>query len=209
VIIRPAVNDDAVPIASILNALVATTTIEWTETPQTPDSILEWLAEHERVLVAEDEGAVVGVAAFGWFRDVAKRPGYRFAVENTVHVRADHWRSGVGRALMDVLVDEARATGKHTMVAAIDGANEASIRFHERLGFVRVARIPEAGAKFGRCWTWCCSSCVSTTGQHRTTADVRLVADFEQASVGDPAFDFRYSSWIADVEDCFERLLRR
>jgi phosphinothricin acetyltransferase len=38
------------------------------------------------------------------------------------------------------------------MVAAIDGANESSIRFHERLGFVEVARMPEIGAKFGR---WC------------------------------------------------------
>lgn len=149
-IIRPAVNADAVPIASILNVLVSTTTIEWTETPQTPDSILEWLDEHERVLVAEDGGEVVGVAAFGWFRDVVKRPGYRFAVENTVHVREDHWRAGVGQALMHALVDEARAAGKHTMVAAIDGANQKSIRFHQRLGFVPVARLPEAGAKFGR-----------------------------------------------------------
>jgi L-amino acid N-acyltransferase len=36
------------------------------------------------------------------------------------------------------------------MIAAVDGANEASIRFHERLGFVEVARMPELGAKFGR-----------------------------------------------------------
>ena len=31
------------------------------------------------------------------------------------------------------------------MVAAIDGENDASIRFHERLGFVEVARLPELG----------------------------------------------------------------
>jgi phosphinothricin acetyltransferase len=36
------------------------------------------------------------------------------------------------------------------MVAAIDGANDASIRFHERLGFTVVARMPETGQKFGR-----------------------------------------------------------
>jgi phosphinothricin acetyltransferase len=150
VIIRPGAAVDAAAIASILNALVSTTTIEWTDTPQTTDSILEWLDEHETVLVAEERGEVVGVAAFGWFRDVVKRPGYRFTVENTIHVREDRWRSGVGRELMRALVDEARASGKHTMVAAIDGANEASIRFHERLGFVEVARMPEVGAKFGR-----------------------------------------------------------
>jgi phosphinothricin acetyltransferase len=51
---------------------------------------------------------------------------------------------------MEALIDEARHGGKHTMAAAVDGANEASIRFHERLGFVEVARMPEIGAKFGR-----------------------------------------------------------
>jgi L-amino acid N-acyltransferase len=150
VIIRPAGRDDAEPIASILNAQLATTTIEWTDTPHTGDSARRWLDEHERVLVAEESGAMVGVAAFGWFRDVGKRPGYRYTVEHTIHVREDRWRSGVGRALMDALIDEARTTGKHTMVAAVDGANERSIRFHQRLGFVEVARMPEVGAKFGR-----------------------------------------------------------
>ena len=148
--IRPAAATDASAIASILNAFVATTTIEWTNTPRTVDCVLAWLDEHETVLVADEGHEVVGVAAFGWFRDVAKRPGYRFTVESTVHVRQDRWRSGLGRRLVGALVDEARASGKHTMIAAIDGANVTSIQFHQRLGFVQVARIPEVGAKFGR-----------------------------------------------------------
>ena len=150
VIVRSASTADGMAIGSILNALLATTAIEWTDTPHTADSILEWLDAHETVLVAEERGEVVGVAAFGWFRDVLKWPGYRFTVENTVHVREDHWGSGVGRELMQALIDDARRSGKHTMVAAVDGANDASIRFHERLGFVEVARMPEIGAKFGR-----------------------------------------------------------
>jgi phosphinothricin acetyltransferase len=150
VIVRPATATDAVAIASLLNAHLATTTIEWTDTAQTAESILDWLDEHETVLVAEERGELVGVAAFGWFRDVVKRPGYRFTVENTIHVREDRWGSGVGGDLMRALVDEARQSGKHTMVAAIDSANQTSIRFHERLGFVEVARMPGIGAKFGR-----------------------------------------------------------
>jgi phosphinothricin acetyltransferase len=150
VIVRAATASDAVAIALLLNAHVATTTIEWTDTPQTAEGTVEWLAEHATVLVAEDRNEVVGVAAFGWFRDVVKRPGYRFTVEDTVHVREDRWGEGIGRDLMRALVEEARRSGKHTMVAAIDSANEASIRFHSRLGFVEVARMPEIGAKFGR-----------------------------------------------------------
>ena len=151
-IVRPATPADAGAVASILSALIPTTTIEWTDTPHTAEGIPRWLDEHETVLVAEEDGEVVGVAAYGWFRDVVARPGYRFTVEHTVHVREDRWGSGVGRTLMQALVDDARAGGKHTMVAAVDGANEASIRFHERLGFVEVARMPEVGAKFDR---WC------------------------------------------------------
>jgi L-amino acid N-acyltransferase len=148
--VRPAGPADAAALASLLNAQLATTTIEWTDTRQTPDSILRWLDEHETVLVAEDQGEVVGVAAFGWFRDAVKRPGFRYTVENTVHVREDRSQSGIGRALMGALIDKARESGKHSMMAAIDSANEASIRFHERLGFVEVGRMPELGTKFGR-----------------------------------------------------------
>jgi L-amino acid N-acyltransferase len=150
VIVRCATAADALGIASLLNALLATTTVEWTETPHTADTTLDWIDEHETVLVAEEGGDVVGVAAFGPFRDVVKRPGYRFTVENTIHVREDRWGSGLGQDLMGALIEAARESGKHVMVAAIDGANEASIRFHERLGFVEVGRLPELGAKFGR-----------------------------------------------------------
>ncbi len=38
----------------------------------------------------------------------------------------------------------------HSMIAAVDGANEKSVMLHERLGFVQVARMPEVGAEFGR-----------------------------------------------------------
>jgi L-amino acid N-acyltransferase len=150
VLVRSATAADAVEVAALLNALLATTTIEWTVTPRTTNDLLEWLRVHEVVLVAEDRGEVVGVAAFGWFRDVVKWPGYRFTVENTIHVRRDRWGAGVGEALMHALIDKARETGKHTMVAAVDSTNEASIRFHQRFGFVEVAHLTEVGAKFGR-----------------------------------------------------------
>lgn len=88
-IVRPATAADAGAIASLHNALLETTTIEWTDAPHTAAGMLVWLDEHETVLVAEDRDEVVAVAAFGPFRDVLKRPGYRFTVENTIHVRED------------------------------------------------------------------------------------------------------------------------
>ena len=52
--------------------------------------------------------------------------------------------------MMDALCERARSAGIHVLVGAIDGANEESLRFHERLGFVEVARMPQTGQKFGR-----------------------------------------------------------
>ncbi len=148
--VRRAAPGDAGQIVGLLNAHLSTTTIEWTETPYQPEDMGRWLNAHEVALVAEEGGDIVGLAAFTWSRDVEERPGYRFPVENTIHVRRDHWRGGVGRQLMMALIEHARQSGKHTMVAAMDGATVASIRFHEQSGFVEAARMPEVGAKFGR-----------------------------------------------------------
>ena len=148
--IRVATPADATSIADIVNSLLPFTTIEWRHEPYSAETMSEWMAAHDCVVVAEHEGEVVGLAALGQFRDIAKWPGYRFTVENTIHVREDHWGRGIAKDLMSRLIDTAREKGKHSIIAAIDGANEKSIRLHERLGFVEVARMPEVGAKFGQ-----------------------------------------------------------
>jgi phosphinothricin acetyltransferase len=89
----------------------------------------------------------VGFASFGDFRPW---PGYRFTVEHTVHVRADYRGQGVGGSLMHPLIERAIGLGKHVMIAGVDAENAPSLRFHERLGFERVAHFREVGFKFGR-----------------------------------------------------------
>ncbi len=148
--IRPAVDADVPAIRAILDALLDTTSYEWTERHRTDDDVRGWLDAHPVTLVADDGGEVVGVAAYGPFRDWDVREGYRLTVEHTVHVRGDRWGSGLGRRLLQALIDRARAEGFHAMVAAVDGTNTGSIAFHERLGFVPVGRLPEIGVKHGR-----------------------------------------------------------
>lgn len=43
-----------------------------------------------------------------------------------------------------------QSCGKHVMVAAIESGNDASIRLHERQGFVTTGQMPQVGVKFGR-----------------------------------------------------------
>lgn len=138
----------------IHNALIKTTTYEWTEVAHT---LAEWtgrLAEKaerkEPVLVLEDSGTVLGWASYGDFRDATRWPGYRFSVEHTIHLAESHWGRGLGRRLLESLMAMAIEAGKRVMVAGIDSSNEASVGFHARLGFAEVGRMPGVGDKWGR-----------------------------------------------------------
>jgi len=149
--IRDAVETHVPAILAIHNEVIATSTAIYSETPSTLAERVDWwrsrIASGFPVIVAEDDSGLVGYASFGEFRG---RPGYRFTVEHSVYVRQDRRGSGAGVVLMTHLIDRARAAGKHVMIAGVDAENEASIRFHERLGFERVARFKQVGYKFGR-----------------------------------------------------------
>jgi len=99
------------------------------------------------VIVARAEGEVVGFATYGAFRPW---PGYRSTVEHSVHVAAGHRRRGIGRALLEDIVQRARQAGVHVIVAGIDAENRASLRLHQQLGFAPVGTLPEVARKFGR-----------------------------------------------------------
>lgn len=152
--LRDAVAADLPAILELSNALVLTTTAAWTEEPETIEERRAWFAQRQAagdaVLVAVEGGEVVGFCAWGPFRDNRRWPGYRFTVEHSIHVREDRQGQGIGRALLEALVERARAAGLHALVAAVDGANEGSVAFHRAFGFEEVARMPEVGRKFER-----------------------------------------------------------
>jgi phosphinothricin acetyltransferase len=154
VLVRDAEDRDLPRIVEIVNTFLGTTTTEWRETPYTLEDRRAWLARHRQaadpVLVADVNGDVAGFACYSDFRDSVKWPGYRFVVEHTIHVAERYWGTGVGRSLIEALRPRAAAAGKRVMVAAVDGENAGSIRFHERCGFVEVGRMPDIGIKFGR-----------------------------------------------------------
>jgi L-amino acid N-acyltransferase YncA len=149
--IRDAHREDLPHILAIYNDIVATSTAIYRDDPATLEERAQWwrdrTAQGYPVLVAADHTGVIGYASFGDFR---AWPGYRFTVEHTVHVRSDRRGHGVGTALMHPLIERATTLGKHVMIAGVDADNHASLQFHERLGFVRVAHFREVGFKFDR-----------------------------------------------------------
>lgn len=149
--LRDAEAADLGGLLAIYNEVIATSTAVFSEEPVTLEERGGWLAARREagypVLVARDASGVVG---FGSFGDYRAWPGYRYTVEHSVHVRADRRGEGVGTALVQALIECAAALGKHVMIAGVEAENAASIRLHERLGFVVAARLPEVAWKFDR-----------------------------------------------------------
>src|SRR4029079_13944495 len=98
--------------------------------------------------VAVLDGAVVGYAYAGPYRT---RPAYRFTVENSVYVAHDNHRRGVGKTLLQALIEACTEKGFRLMVAVIGDSNQAaSIVVREQAASERVGAFKNIGYKCDR-----------------------------------------------------------
>jgi L-amino acid N-acyltransferase YncA len=138
-------------IRDIYNEVIRNSTAVFSEMEVTLENREAWFDAKRTagfpVLAAVDPSGVVGFGTFGEFR---AWPGYRHSVEHTLHVRADCRGRGVGRSLVQALLQEAARMHKHVMIGGIDAQNVTSISLHEKLGFQVVGQLKEVGFKFGR-----------------------------------------------------------
>jgi phosphinothricin acetyltransferase len=99
-------------------------------------------------IVAEIDGALAGYAYAGPYRP---RPAYRFSVEDSIYVDPHAQRRGVGRVLLEHLIEACERRGFRQMIAVIgDSAQEPSIELHRALGFRMIGAVENVGYKFGR-----------------------------------------------------------
>jgi L-amino acid N-acyltransferase YncA len=145
-------DEDHLPgILAIYNHAVVNTTAIWNDVLVDRENRRVWWRGRTEagfpVLVAVEGGEVLGYASFGPFRAF---DGYRQTVEHSVYVAEGARRRGVASALLSALEAEARRAGMHVMLGGIAADNEASLRLHEKHGFVETGRMPEVGQKFGR-----------------------------------------------------------
>lgn len=148
--IRHATKEDAGQVAEIYNYYITSThhTFE-TEPLEAADmeERIEDVSNGYPFLVAVDDGNILGYAFAAQFK---LRNAYEHSAEVSIYVRNEAKQKGIGTRLYDRLFQELSETLIHAIVAGIALPNDASIKFHEKLGFKKVAHFREVGYKLGR-----------------------------------------------------------
>jgi phosphinothricin acetyltransferase len=99
-------------------------------------------------IVAEDEGGkALGYAYASAFRT---RPAYRWMVEDSIYIAPEARGRGLGKLLLEKLVEKCEALGFRQMIAVIGGAAPASIALHRTAGFTETGLLKGTGYKHGR-----------------------------------------------------------
>lgn len=149
--IRPAAPRDIPAIMAIWNPIIESTSITFTTTLKTAESLAADLAAkaaaNHPFLVVEEGGEAKGFATYGTFRS---GPGYARTMEHTIILGQEARGKGAGRQLIEALCTHARAQGIHSLIGGVSAENADGIAFHARVGFAEIARLPEVGYKFNR-----------------------------------------------------------
>lgn len=150
-IIRAATAADAEAVAEIYNYYVTNTVVTFEEEPVSPLDMARRINEIASAslpwLVAELHGRVLGYAYASKWKG---RSAYRFSVESTVYVDRSHLGQGLGSRLYGELLPILADSGMHIVIGGVALPNPASVALHEKLGFVKVAQLPEVGFKLGQ-----------------------------------------------------------
>jgi L-amino acid N-acyltransferase YncA len=139
-------------ILAIFNEAIANSTALYDYQSRTDTDMATWFESKARrnypVICAEnDAGELLGFASYGQFRE---RPAYKYTVEHSVYVDSRFRGQGIGRVLLESIIEAAEKQEFHVLVGGIDASNSVSIRLHEKLGFEPCGIVRQAGYKFGR-----------------------------------------------------------
>jgi L-amino acid N-acyltransferase YncA len=149
-LIRLATVADAEAIRRIYNLEVQGSTATFDLVPRSLADQEAWLASRSgafAAVVADDAGQVVGFSSISPYKE---RAAYRTTVEDSVYVERDHHGRGIGRLLLERVLDVAADSGFHAVMARIEAGGTASRALHARCGFELVGVEREVGRKFNR-----------------------------------------------------------
>ena len=148
-VIRLARPEDAPAVAAIYNQGIAERGATFETRPRTALDVAPWFAQADRfpTLVLDDGDRILGWASLSAYRP---RDCYAGIAEFSIYVDAAARGRGVGRRLLDALVDAARVRGYWKLLSRIFPFNTASLALCQRCGFRQVGVYEKHGNLDGR-----------------------------------------------------------
>lgn len=111
------------------------------------DRLLKMSRGYPTVTAKTDEGIVAG---FGLLRPYNPMPAFFRTAEITYFLKPGYTGRGIGKLLLEYLLEKGRQQGINAVLANISSLNEGSISFHLNNGFSECGRFREVGRKNGR-----------------------------------------------------------
>ncbi len=142
----------AEPMLAIFNEAILHSTALYDYKPRTLTMMRSWFeaktqGRYPVIGLETGDGELMGFASLGSFRTW---PAYKYTVEHSVYVDTRFRGQGVGRRLLEEIIEAARRMDYHVLIGAIDASNTVSLALHARTGFTHCGTIRQAGFKFGR-----------------------------------------------------------
>lgn len=153
VIIRRAVPSDGARIADIYNQGIQARTATFETELRTAEDRQKWLKEHQNVpaVVGVIDEKVIGFAYAGEYRT---RPCYRGIGEFSVYIDENFRGLGIGKILLNAMLEEAKSLGYWKLVSRIFDFNIASRQLCRACGFREVGTYEKHGKLDGK-WVDC------------------------------------------------------
>jgi L-amino acid N-acyltransferase YncA len=150
IVLRPATAADAAAICRIYNQGIEDRLATLETELRTPDERRQWLAARgprHPVFVAETDEMVVGWSSLNVYNP---RPAYQYVADFSIYIERGWRGKGVGRRLLEHLIEQARALDYHKMMLSTFPFNASGVALYERMGFTQAGVFHEMGLLDGR-----------------------------------------------------------
>ena len=150
IITRNALIKDLDEITKIYNESILKTVATFDTEEKSIEEQKTWFKEHgpkNPIIVAEESGNILGWAALSKY---STRCAYSDTAEISLYVKDEYQDRGIGKKLIEKIIQEGKKAGLHVVIARITEQNEKSVHLHKSVGFEHVGIMKEVGLKFGK-----------------------------------------------------------
>ncbi len=148
--LTPMSPDDREPVMDIFNYYIENSYAAYPE-QKLPyeffDIFLSMCQGYPTAIARNESGETIG---FGLLRPYNPLPAFSRTAEITYFLKPEFTGRGIGKAILNHLIDEGKKQGLTTILASISSLNEWSIHFHKKHGFVECGHFKKICRKNGK-----------------------------------------------------------